>query len=79
VTLGGLDGSAISGHASQPGKVIGPSFAADEVADVVEAVIETYRGQRNANERFIDTVKRVGLDPFKVAANATRRSTAQPA
>jgi len=46
---------------------------------VLEAVIETYRGQRIANERFIDTVKRVGLDPFKVAANATRRSTAQPA
>ena len=62
-----------------PGKVIGPSFAADEVADVLEAVIETYREQRAASERFIDTVKRVGLDPFKLAANATRRSTAQTA
>ncbi len=59
-----------------PGKVIGPSFAADEVADVIEAVIETYRDQRRPAERFIDTVKRVGLDPFKTAANATRRSTA---
>jgi sulfite reductase (NADPH) hemoprotein beta-component len=49
------------------------------VADVLEAVIETYRAQRTANERFIDTVKRVGLDPFKTAANATRRSTAQVA
>ena len=62
-----------------PGKVIGPSFAADEVADVLEAVIETYRGQRANNERFIDTVKRVGIEPFKTAANATRRSTAQAA
>ena len=61
------------------GKVIGPSFAADEVADVLEAVIEAYREQRSDNERFIDTVKRVGLDPFKSAANATRRSTAQAA
>jgi len=78
VSLGGSDGSALATTAV-PGKVIGPSFAADEVADVLEAVIETYRGQRIANERFIDTVKRVGLDPFKVAANATRRSTAQPA
>jgi len=78
VSLGGSDGSALATTAV-PGKVIGPSFAADEVADVLEAVIETYRGQRNANERFIDTVRRVGLDPFKVAANATRRSTAQPA
>ena len=62
-----------------PGKVIGPSFAADEVADVIEAVIDTYRGTRTPNERFIDTVKRVGLDPFKQSANAVRRSTAQPA
>ena len=59
--------------------MIGPSFAADEVADVLEAVIETYREQRADNERFIDTVKRIGLDPFKTAANATRRSTAQVA
>ncbi|HEY2925858.1 nitrite/sulfite reductase [Piscinibacter sp.] len=78
VTLGGLDGSAISGG-SAAGKVIGPSFAADEVVDVVEAVIDTYRHQRATDERFIDTVKRVGLDPFKTAANAQRRSTAQAA
>jgi sulfite reductase (NADPH) hemoprotein beta-component len=57
--------------------VIGPSFAADEVTDVIEAVIETYRGHRAASEKFIDTLKRVGLDPFKTAANAVRRSTAQ--
>jgi sulfite reductase (NADPH) hemoprotein beta-component len=78
VSLGGSDGSALATTAV-PGKVIGPSFAADEVADVLEAVIETYRGHRAASERFIDTVKRVGLDPFKTAANATRRSTAQTA
>ena len=78
VSLGGSDGSALATTAVA-GKVIGPSFAADEVADVLEAVIETYRDQRANNERFIDTVKRVGLDPFKAAANATRRSTAQVA
>ena len=75
VSLGGSDGSTLSG-ASVPGKVIGPSFAADEVADVIESVVETYRGQRQADERFIDTVRRVGLDPFKTSANAVRRSTA---
>jgi sulfite reductase (NADPH) hemoprotein beta-component len=75
ISLGGSDGSTISG-ASVPGKVIGPSFAADEVADVIESVIETYREQRSPNELFIDTVKRVGLEPFKVSANAVRRSTA---
>ena len=61
------------------GKVIGPSFSADEVTDVIEAVIETYRAQRSANEKFIDTVKRIGIDPFKTAANAVRRATAKAA
>jgi len=75
VSLGGSDGSTISGN-SVPGKVIGPSFAADEVADVIEAVIDTYREQRDANELFIDTVRRVGLEPFKASANTVRRSTA---
>jgi len=75
ISLGGSDGSAISG-ASVAGKVIGPSFAADEVADVIESVIDTYREQRTAAELFIDTVKRIGLDPFKASANAVRSSTA---
>jgi sulfite reductase (NADPH) hemoprotein beta-component len=74
ITLGGSDGSTQSGP-SAPGKVIGPSFAADEVVDVIDAVVETYREQRAANERFVDTVKRVGLEPFKSAANAVRRTT----
>ena len=76
ITLGGADGSALSGHTSAAGKVIGPSFAADEVPDVIEAVIDTYRGERAANERFIDTVRRIGIDSFKAAANNVRRSTA---
>ncbi len=78
ITLGGSDGSD---HAptSVAGKVIGPSFSADEVTDVIEAVIDTYRGQRVPQEKFVDTVKRVGLDPFKVAANAVRRTTAKAA
>jgi sulfite reductase (NADPH) hemoprotein beta-component len=78
VSLGGSDGSSLATTAVA-GKVIGPSFAADEVADVIEAVIDTYRTQRTASERFIDTVQRVGAEPFKQAANATRRSTAQHA
>jgi sulfite reductase (NADPH) hemoprotein beta-component len=75
ISLGGSDGSRLSGPAV-PGKVIGPSFAADEVADVIESVVETYRERRAAREAFIDTVKRIGLDPFKSAANRVRRSTA---
>ena len=75
VSLGGSDGSTMSG-APVAGRVIGPSFAADEAADAVEAVIETYRTRRAANERFIDTVRRIGIDAFKAPANAVRRSTA---
>jgi sulfite reductase (NADPH) hemoprotein beta-component len=76
VSLGGADGSTLSGP-STAGKIIGPSFAADEVADVVEAVIDTYRAERSdAGERFIATMRRVGIEPFKLAANAVRRATA---
>ncbi|MDT7835174.1 nitrite/sulfite reductase [Aquabacterium sp. OR-4] len=75
VSLGGSDGSTISGT-SVPGKVIGPSFAADEVPDVIEAVIETYLAQRQGAERFVETVRRIGLPPFKTAADAQRQATA---
>ena len=75
VTLGGSDGSTISG-APATGKVIGPSFAADEVPDVIEALIDTYRRERAASERFIDTVRRIGLPAFKAAADAQRHLTA---
>lgn len=76
LTLGGSDGSTLSG-ATAPGKVIGPSFAADEIADAIDAVLETFKRERQAGERFIDAVKRLGLDSFKTAANAVRVSTAR--
>ncbi len=76
VTLGGSDGSALA-ETPVPGKVIGPSFAADEVPDVLEAVIDNYLEQRSsAAEHFVETVQRIGLDSFKAAANSVRRSTA---
>ncbi|TXT40041.1 MAG: sulfite reductase (NADPH) hemoprotein beta-component [Comamonadaceae bacterium] len=74
VSLGGSDGSLLSGDAV-PGKVIGPSFAASEVTDVVEALLDTYRAQRLAGESFIASVRRLGLAPFKIAANAVRHET----
>ncbi|MDE2145788.1 MAG: nitrite/sulfite reductase [Burkholderiales bacterium] len=75
VTVAGADGSTLSGDAV-PGKVIGPSFAADEVPDVIEAVIGTYLRERRAGERFIDAARRLGPLPFRHAADAVRRSTA---
>ncbi len=71
VTLGGADGSARSG-AARPGKVVGPSFSAAEVPDVIEAVLGTYRDQRQPGESFVETLRRVGIDPFKAAANGAR-------
>jgi sulfite reductase (NADPH) hemoprotein beta-component len=48
------------------GKVIGPSFGADEVATAVERLIECYLAHRDSDaERFIDTVRRIGSEPFK--------------
>lgn len=74
VSLGGSDGSTLSGPAT-PGKVIGPSFAASEVADVVEALLDTYRAQRAPGETFIATVRRVGFAPYQAAANLARHET----
>ncbi|HEY0954503.1 MAG TPA: nitrite/sulfite reductase [Roseateles sp.] len=76
LTLGGGDGTKLAGG-TVAGKVIGPSFAADEIADAIDAVIETFTRERLAGEHFIDAVKRLGLDPFKTAANAVRTSTAK--
>jgi len=76
VTLGGSDGSKLSGPAT-PGKVIGPSFAHSEVPDVIEAILDTYVAQRQAGETFLATYHRVGAEPFKAAANARRVATAR--
>jgi sulfite reductase (NADPH) hemoprotein beta-component len=73
ITVGGSDGSTLSGVAS-PGKVIGPSFAADEVPDAIEAVIDTYVQRRQPSERFVDTVKRLGAQPFREAADQVRQT-----
>jgi sulfite reductase (NADPH) hemoprotein beta-component len=74
VSLGGSDGSTLSGGAT-PGKVIGPAFAASEVADVVEALLDSYRQLRQHGETFTASVRRLGLEPFKLAANAARHET----
>ena len=71
MTLGGSDGSHLSGPA-RPGKVVGPSFAAAEVLGVIEAVLDTYVAQRQDRETFQQTLNRVGFDPFKTAANQAR-------
>lgn len=75
VTLGGSDGSTLSGAAT-PGKVVGPSFSAAEVPDVIEAVLDVYRKEREAGETFIAALRRLGADAFKSAANSARHPVA---
>jgi len=71
VSLGGSDGSTLSGPAVA-GKVVGPSFGAHEIPGVIEAVLDTFRLNRAGRETFIDTLHRVGFEPFKLAANSAR-------
>jgi sulfite reductase (NADPH) hemoprotein beta-component len=80
LTLGGSDGSKLSG-APALGKVVGPSFSAAEVPDVIEAVLDVYREQRLANqsETFIAALRRLGSEPFKLAANGARHPAAHEA
>jgi sulfite reductase (NADPH) hemoprotein beta-component len=60
VTIGGKQGNDAS-----IGTVIGPSFSAEEMPGVVQKLIEVYIKERTPEERFIDTVRRLGAVPFK--------------
>jgi sulfite reductase (NADPH) hemoprotein beta-component len=60
ITLGGAQGKN-----SALGKVIGPSFSAAEVPEVIERIIQTFVLYRESEELFVDTVQRIGLEPFK--------------
>jgi len=73
ITLGGEQGNDAA-----IGKVIGPSFYADEIPDVITNVINTYVTQRTDDESFIDAYRRIGVTPFKEAAykNAKKKDKA---
>ena len=65
VSLGGH-----SGPDASIGKILGPSFARDEMTNVIEKILSVYVEQRVEGERFIDTYRRVGQTPFKERAYA---------
>ncbi len=53
---------------AEVGQRAGPGFSADAVIPAIERIVETYLEQRlSADEPFIDTYRRVGMDPFKTA------------
>ena len=60
VSLGGS-----SGRNASLGQILGPSFAQDVMPDVIEKVISVYVEQRTEDEQFLDTFRRIGIDPFK--------------
>ena len=60
VSLGGE-----AGRNASLGQILGPSFAQDDMADVIAKIIDVYVEQRSEEERFIDTFRRIGIDPFK--------------
>ncbi len=65
ITIGGAAGADAS-----LGSVIGPSVRKAQVADTIGRLLEVYVEQRDSEERFLDTVRRLGLKPFKERAYA---------
>jgi sulfite reductase (NADPH) hemoprotein beta-component len=74
VSIGGRQGNNAA-----LGQVIGPSFAAAEMPDVIAKLIDTYVNERHEDELFVDTVQRVGIAPFKARVYAARRELAHAA
>lgn len=58
-----LGGSA--GHDTRLAKILGPSFAQEEIPDVIEKIINIYMDQRDDGEVFLDTFERLGMPHFK--------------
>ena len=78
IEVGGNQGDLGTGVGAALGKVIGPSFARDDVPDVIERLIECYIEYRDSeHERFIDVVHRVAIEPFKeyVYGNVDHRAS----
>ena len=60
VSLGGH-----SGREASLAKILGPAFAQDDMPDVIDKSIKVYVEQRSEDESFLDTFRRIGVDPFK--------------
>jgi sulfite reductase (NADPH) hemoprotein beta-component len=66
VSIGGAQGNE-----SSIGKIIGPSFSAHQMPEVIDRILKVYVRERIENERFIDTARRIGVAPFKEFVYAT--------
>jgi sulfite reductase (NADPH) hemoprotein beta-component len=72
ITLGGSTG----GQDASLGQVIGPSVAHADVAETLERILNVYVDERQEEERFIDTFRRIGVAPFKAKVYAPSHQAA---
>jgi sulfite reductase (NADPH) hemoprotein beta-component len=59
---------SLGGHAGNDaaiGEILGPSFSQEEMPGIIEKILDVYVEQRIDGEQFIDTYRRIGLEPFK--------------
>jgi sulfite reductase (NADPH) hemoprotein beta-component len=59
VSIGGSKGGPAT-----VGKIIGRSFSFAQIPEVIERLLQVYVRERFEDERFIDTVRRIGIEPF---------------
>jgi sulfite reductase (NADPH) hemoprotein beta-component len=62
VSVGGRQGNS-----AKIGTILGPSFSASEIPEVIQKLLETYLKHRQPEELFIETCDRIGIAPFKEA------------
>jgi sulfite reductase (NADPH) hemoprotein beta-component len=62
LTLGGS-----GAEDAEVGRILGPALPANRVADAVDELVKVYFRERREGERFLDTVRRTGMQPFKEA------------
>ena len=62
LSLGGSEAEDVS-----LAKITGPGFDEDGIVDAVETVTGVYEREREGEERFLDTYRRIGMGPFKEA------------
>lgn len=60
ITLGGS-----SENEASIGKIVGPSFSRETVVDAIETIVKVFVEQRESDETFLSTYRRVGIEPFK--------------
>jgi len=80
IEIGGNQGETRPGARASLGRVIGPSFSQEDVPDAIERLICCYLDHRDSDaERFVDTVARIGVAPFKdyVYGNAHQEPAAR--